>query len=132
MEGIIKSILFWYKYGPIILLIALPSVTIYGALSSWDVAERELIKYPHNYKILIGLSNNSTTYQNKHYFNKTRKYLLFKNGLSSINTIDITEDSKTGVSSFIQKGGLLKVILIYLFILLWGWFAWFYKKNKNT
>jgi len=132
MEGFIKSILLWYKYGPIIFLIALPSVSIYGALSSWDVAERELIKYPHTYKMLIGISNNSTIYQDEHYFNKTRKYILFKNGLSSINTIDITEDSKTGISSSIQEGGLLKVILIYVFILLWGWLAWFYKQNKNA
>jgi len=121
----------WYKYTPIIFLIAIPLMILYGSLSSWNIADKELKNHTYEYKILVGFTSQSVYSEKNPYSEKSRTYMLIGKGLSNIKRITISNHSVNGLSVEVENGGLIQLILIYMFLILWGWYVWLRKSNAN-
>ena len=126
-----EIIIFSFKYLPILFLIVVPVQLIYGTYSTWDTSSTELKKYKHKYRIFTGGSSERFYSKENSYYMESKTYIIFDKGLSNIKSITISKHSKNGTSVEIEDGGLIQLILTYLFLMFCVWFMWFRKGNVN-
>jgi len=120
-----KWLIFMCRFVPPIFLVLIPGMAIYDTISPWEVAAVPLKEYSDSYTLLIGGSSRYYLSNGKKHWRKEKTYLVVDPALTSSTTIDISADSKGHVEVDKRAGGLLKIVVYYLSLIVLTWFSWF-------